>query len=93
METTFWSDFTIADHFGEAAVKDTYKRGVEFAMLDVRYYAELVLVLNHKIWEHYKQNHESMATLYDKLWREADGKAYEIFTSDEERHTYFQMTD
>lgn len=93
METTFWSNFTIADHFGIEAVKDTYKRGLDYALLDVHYYAELALVLNHKIWEHYKQNNLALAKLYDELWREVDGKAYDFFTNEKEQHIYFQMTD
>lgn len=93
MKTTFWSDFSIADHFGIGAVQDTYERALEYAMTDVQYYAELVIVLNHKIWEHYDKGNMKMSKLYDKLWRKADGKAYKIFTTREERCTYFQMTD
>ena len=26
LTTTFWEDFSIADRFGEAAIKDTFKR-------------------------------------------------------------------
>ena len=70
-KTTFWSDFSIADAFGAAAVKDTYKRTFNEWKTDIIYLTELVLVLNHKIWQHYEKK-ESLARVYDKLWRQAD---------------------
>lgn len=56
-QTTFWSDFSIAEVFGKddpdkgvAAVQDTYDRAFEEWKSNVVYITELVLVLNHKIW-------------------------------------------
>lgn len=69
--TTFGSDFSIADIFGTEAVKDTYKRGLDFALSDAKYFAEFVMVLNHKIWQWYQVN-DDLAKVYDTLWREAD---------------------
>ncbi len=93
MKTTFWFDFSVADKFGKGAVKDTYNNGLEYAQTDVHYYAEFVLVLNHKIWQHYKAGNKAMATLYDELWRKADRNAYNVFTGEEEQAIYFNMTD
>lgn len=69
--TTFWEDFSIADKYGIAGVKDTYKRAFSEWKDDYKFFTELTLVLNHKIWQHYKSNRE-LAALYDRLWREAD---------------------
>ena len=69
--TTFWDDFSIADVFGASAVKDTYKRAFNEWKTNYKYLTELVMVLNHKIWQHYQKN-ETLATLYDTLWREED---------------------
>ena len=45
---------------------------------DIKYFTEFVVALNHKIREWYgKEN--NVAKLYDKLWREADSLALEIF--------------
>ena len=45
--TTYWDDFTIAEHFGKQAILDTYKS----AMLnnDYKMLTQLCMVLNHKI--------------------------------------------
>lgn len=69
--TTFDMDFTIADAFGLSAIKDTYERGLPFALTDAHYFAEFVLVLNHKIWEWYQRD-EDIARLYNTLWSTAD---------------------
>ena len=52
-KTTFWEDFSIADKFGLAAVKDTYNRAFDAWKSDHIYLTELVLVLNWKIGQHY----------------------------------------
>ena len=48
--TSFWSDFSIADHFGEKGIKDTFQKVFEEWKGNYKYLTELVLVLNHKIW-------------------------------------------
>lgn len=75
--TTFYEDFSIADNFGMAAVKDTFKRGFETAKaMGHKYLTEFVMVLNWKIWEHFEQN-EKFARLYEELWIKADQYALE----------------
>lgn len=69
--TTFWEDFSIADKYGIVGVKDTYRRAFNEWKDDYKFFTELTLVLNHKIWQHYESNRE-LAALYDRLWREAD---------------------
>lgn len=91
-KTTFWQDFSIADRFGLAAIKDTYKRAFEEWREDVEYAAELVVVLNHKIWQHYERGDMRKAELYDKFWKEADAWCYEHFTGEDARY-YFMVTD
>ena len=51
---------------------------------------ELVLVLNHKIWQHYKTK-PNVAALYDALWRQADQYAVENL-KDEELSYYYDVT-
>jgi len=67
--TTYWDDFTIAEHFGKNAIKDTYKR----AMLNTEYkmLTELCMVLNHKIWFLY-ENNPKLAEIYNDLWKKCD---------------------
>ena len=49
--TTFWTDFSIAEKFGVAAIIDTCKRALCEWKDNYKYLTELVMVLNHKIWE------------------------------------------
>ena len=60
VQTTFWEDFSAADIFGLSAIQDTFNRAFEEWKGNCKYLTELVLVLNHKIWQHYKRN---------RLWR------------------------
>jgi hypothetical protein len=92
MTTTFWEDFSIADRFGEAAIKDTFKRAFNEWKGNYIYLTELVIVLNHKIWQYYNLGNETYARLYDYLWRQADEYACENLKGDELRH-FYQITD
>ena len=90
-KTTFWQDFSIADAFGADAVQDTFNRAFEEWRSDHVYLTELVLVLNHKIWQHYEKNDE-LARLYNDLWRTADAWACDNLTGDELAY-FYQVTD
>lgn len=89
--TTFWQDFSIADKFGVAAIKDTYKRAFNEWKENYKYLTELVMVLNRKIWQHYKNN-ESIARVYNELWEEADLYAQENLHGEEAEY-FFRTTD
>lgn len=91
VKTTFWDDFSIADKFGEDAVKDTYKRVMNEWKENYVYLTELVLVLNHKIWQHFGFNKE-LALLYDELWRKAAIHA-ELNLQGDELSYYFKTID
>ena len=69
--TTFFSDFGIAEHFGESAIQDTYKSSREYADTDYKVLTELAMVLNWKVWEHYQKN-QKLAEIYNKLWDKTD---------------------
>jgi len=86
--TTFYTDFSIAEHFGEGAINDTFNRAFNEWKHDYKYLTELVMVLNWKLWVHYgrgmdkgisdsqKDNAElALAKVYDKLWKKADAYA------------------
>ena len=70
-KTTFWEDFSIADRFGEKAVKDTFNRAFDEWKSNTEYITEMVLVLNHKIWQHCNNNN-TLAAIYNELWEKAD---------------------
>ena len=91
-KTTFGQDFTIADHFGLSAIKDTFKRAFENWKDNYIYLTELVIILNWKIWEHYENGNEKYAQLYNDLWEKADAYACENLKGDEASY-FFEMTD
>lgn len=89
--TTFYADFSITDFYGEKAIKDTLKRAKKNWKNNVQYMAELVVVLNHKIWEYYQTN-DKLGRLYDKLWRETDAYCRKHFKG-EDLSFYFNYID
>lgn len=90
-KTTFWKDFSIANKFGTRAIKDTYNRAFKEWRDNYEYLSELVLVLNHKIWEHYKTN-EAIANLYNELWEEAQNYGYDHLEGEELAY-FFNVID
>ena len=91
VQTTFWEDFTIADLFGLSAIRDTYNRAFKEWKDNCKFLTELVLVLNHKIWQHYGRKPE-VAALYNDLWEQADRYAVDNLKDDELSY-FLEVTD
>ena len=91
-KTTFWTDFSIADKFGEKAVKDTFDRALKEWKSDVEYVTELSIVTNWKCWEHYREGNEGMSKLYANLYYKVDGWC-KTHLKGEDAEYYFRMTD
>lgn len=89
--TTFWMDFDIADKFGIDAIKDTYKRAFSEWKHDYQYLTELVMVLNHKCWQHYERN-DAYSELYADLFYEADNYALDHLKGNELKY-FLEITD
>lgn len=94
VKTTFFSDFSTAEFCsGAEGVRDTYNRAWASWQTNYEYLTELVMVLNHKIWEHYKTN-KPLASVYDELWRKADNDFHTLFADNEEaKDYYYRVTD
>ena len=90
--TTFWQDFSIADIFGGKAVRDTYNRAFKEWRSNYKYLTELVMVLNHKIWQHHNERNLALAQLYNALWEDADEWAMGNLFG-EERDYYIRTLD
>lgn len=91
-KTTFWMDFTIADHFGANAVKDTFERAFKEWRNDVVYVTELSLVLNWKCWQHYEKGDEKLSRLYSDLYYEVNGWCYDNLKGADLEY-YWRTTD
>ena len=93
-KTTFWDDFSIADQFEDhcrGAIEDTYNTAMDNWKNNYVYLTELVMVLNHKIWQ-WAEINPNRARLYDSLWRKADGWAVEHL-KDDQLNYFFRITD
>ena len=88
--TTFWNDFTIADHFGTRAVQDTFDTALNEWKHDYKYITELAIVLNHKCSMHYHQKNDALSDLYSKLFYETKDFACKKFKG--EAFEYFYKT-
>lgn len=94
-KTTYWQDFSVADKYGEKAIRDTYDRSMKDlknGVGGVEYLTEFVMVLNWKIWQHHDTGNESLARLYNKLWREADQYACDNLQGEDAEY-YYRTTD
>ena len=85
--TTLYTDFSIADKFGENAIIDTYQKAFNELKNNYKYLTELVMVLNWKIWEHNETN-EDYARLYNNLWEELSTYAEENLKNEELSYYY-----
>ena len=85
--TTFWTDFSIAEKFGVAAIIDTCKRALREWNDNYKYLTELVMVLNHKIWQWYEVN-DVLARIYNSLWEKVDAFACENLHGEELDYFY-----
>lgn len=92
VSTTFKIDFSIADHFGVEAIKDTFDRAFKEWGENVQYIAELAIVLNHKCWDYYFKSNEKYSRLYADLYHQINDYAYEHFEGDDIQF-YFSVTD
>ena len=92
MVSTFPSDFTIADKFGENAIRDTFNRAFNEWKSNYVYLTELVISLNWKIWEHYEKGNQEIAKVYNELWEQADNYACENLKG-EELSFFYRVTD
>ena len=91
-DNTFWMDFTIADASGVNAIKDTFNRAFNEWKDDYKMLTALVIVLNHKIWQHYEAENNKLASVYNELWEKAD--QYACNTLKDEALKYFlEVTD
>lgn len=89
--TTFWNDFSVADAFGTSAVVDTFKRAFEEWKGNYKYLTELVMVLNHKIWQWFEKN-STLAAIYNRFWEIADQYALNNLKG-EELDYFYRVTD
>ncbi len=91
-QTTFPEDFSIAELFGEEAIRDIYKRAKAEWKKDRIYGTELSMVLNHKCHYWYEEQNMRLSQLYAELWEEYHEWILDNW-SDKDLGYYLRITD
>jgi hypothetical protein len=89
--TTFFSDLSIAEWFGEKSIRETYRDVLKSWGEDIKFMTEFSMCLNHKIWQFYEVN-ESIARVYDELWKKSVNYITNHFKG-EDLVYYYEVTD
>lgn len=91
--TLYWQRFSIAEHFGTNEIKQLYNDIFKDAKNDYKLLTELVMVTNHKSWQHHDYaNNPVLCKLYADLYNKADKYACEHLTG-EELDYFLSVTD
>ena len=94
IKTTFIQDFRIAEPFGVAAIKDTFKRAMKEWKTNIQYITELAIATNTLCWLHYDAGNTELSELYSDLYYQVQDYVYEgNHFSQAELDYYFQVTD
>jgi len=101
-KTTYTSDFSIAEWCvpieGMSAIASTLRNALTNWRDDVEFFAEIIIVLNMKAWEHAARGNRQYAEIYSELYLGAKCLYFDWFDSDNERHEkamnyYFEYVD
>ena len=91
--TLYWQRFSIAEDFGKNEIERVFKEIFNESKSDYKLLTELVMVLNHKTWQHSENLYNTeLCEFYSKLFYKA--KAYaETTLQGEELKYYLEITD
>lgn len=90
--TTLWEDFSIAESFGTAAIKDTASRAFNAWKDNYKYLTELIMVINHKCWYWNDKGNDKLSQFYVDLYYEYDARVIKLLENDKEAITYYFRT-
>lgn len=91
-KTTFWNDFSTAERFGVEAIKDTYRHTKAEWERDQVCGTELSMILNHKCWYWYEEQHTKLSQLYAELWEEYHEWVLDNWKGEDLKY-YLEITD
>ena len=104
---TFYSDFSVADWYGEKPIRDTYKNVIKSWGDNYKALTEIVMVLNHKSWSfdgkvdsHWlgsrctEEVRQRYIEVYAELYNKADAEFRKRYKdNDDAMRYYFEVTD
>lgn len=68
MIETFWETFDDAEQSGTDTIQVIAKMAFERWKDSVKELTDLVMVINHKCWEHYRLDNSELSSLYGDLY-------------------------
>lgn len=89
-KTTYTSDFSIAEWCvpvdGMSAIASTLRNALTNWRDDIEFFAEIVIVLNLKSWEHAARKNKEYAVMYQTLYLAAKDLYFDWYDADNEQH-------
>lgn len=91
-KTTFANDLSIAEWFEQTengAVLGTARRCLNEWHTNIEYFAELIIALNLKCWEHHSRGNMGWSALYADLYYLAKGLYFDWFEGNQKAMDYY----
>ena len=89
-KTTYTSDFSIAEWCvpvdGMSAIADTLRDALTNWRDNIEFFAELIIVLNLKSWEHHARGNNEYSQMYAELYYNVKHLYFDWYDEDNEHH-------
>lgn len=89
-KTTYTSDFSIAEWYvpveGNHAIANTLKSAMDNWKDNIEFFAEIILVLNMKSWEHHARKNMNYSKMYAELYYMVKDLYFDWFDNSHEKH-------
>lgn len=89
-KTTYTSDFSIAEWCvpveGMNAIASTLRNALTNWRDNVEWFAEILLVINMKAWEHHARGNQNYSQMYSELYLMAKDLYFDWFDGDNKQH-------
>jgi len=101
-KTTYTSDFSVAEWCvpveGMSAIASTLRNALQNWRDDIEFFAEIIIVLNMKAWEHSARGNRQYAEMYSDLYYDARCLYFNWFNESHPKHEkamqyYFDYVD
>lgn len=91
--TLYWQRFSIAEGYGKQEISSIYEGIFKEAKKNYKKLTELVMILNHKCWQHCENNGvDGLCETYSSLFYETREYAINHLSGDELQY-FFDITD
>lgn len=89
-KTTYTSDFSIAEWFvpteGMNAIASTLRNALQIWRDDIETFAEIIIVLSMKAWEHAARGNQNYSQMYSEIYLMVKALYFDWFDEDNEQH-------